>query len=208
VYVGLALCSACTSYGLHLTPTPLPERAQQLGVAFDALVIDRGFGPQWVPNPEFAWRRGVGHGVDLGGRINAGGVEANLRWRLLRQERFTLAAVPGMSFGFVPVTNADTGLFNASALAALLAGMELESRWQLVLGARGAATYAFPLTAFQGEAAGAKMIYLAGGVLGLRCPVGESTFLFPDINVLVPYDSERQQWYFPNIQGGVSLEWE
>jgi hypothetical protein len=204
----LLLCFACSSYGLHLTPAPLPPGSQQLGVSFDALLIDRGFGPQLVPNPELAWRRGVGNGVDLGGRVNAGGVEANLRWRLLQHGAFTLAAVPGMSFGFVPVTNADTGLFNASALASLLGGLELAKRWQLVFGARGAATYAFPFTAFQGEAAGAKMIYLAGGVLGLRCPVGKSTFLLPDVNVLVPYDSELHEWFFPNIQGGVSLEWE
>jgi hypothetical protein len=174
----------------------------------DVLVVDRGLGPQLLPNPEAGWRRGIGDDTDLGARINFGGVEANGRFRVLKSNGLHLALVPGVGVGFVPVTNADSGLFHVSALGAVLGGVELARRSQFVIGARGIASYAFPLTAFRGDAAGAKGIYLVGGVLGVRLPVGESTYLFPDINLLAPYDSDRRQWYFPSIQGGVSLQFE
>ena len=206
--VVLGLLDGCVSYGSHLSATPVPAGQDEVALSADVLVIDRGLGPQLLPNPEAAWRSGLGENMDLGARVNVGGVEANGRFRVLSSTLLELTLVPGVGVGFVPVTNADSGLFHVSALGAVLAGIELDRRNQLVIGARGMASYTFPLTAFSGDAAGAKVIYLVGGVLGVRLPVGESTYLFPDINVLVPYDSDRREWFFPNIQGGVSLQFE
>lgn len=205
---GLLLSLGCATYGSHLSATPVARGTDELSLSADALVIDRGFGPQIVPNPEVGWRHGWGDDFDVGGRANLAGVEANGRLRVLDGEWLDLAVVPGAGFGFVPATNADSGLFNLSALGALLAGVQLQQRSQLVLGPRGIVTYAFPLTAFGGDTSGAKLIYLVGGTLGVRFPVGETTWLFPDVNVLVPYDSDRKEWYFPSIQGGVALQFE
>ncbi len=152
-------------------------------------------------------RWGVVEDLDLGARVNVGTLEANARWRLVDAKAFDLSVVPGGSFGFVPATNQDAGLFNASALGSVLGGIAL-GRSQLVLGARGMATYAFPLTAFRGVAYGAKWFYLPGGTLGVRIAVGETTYLFPDLNVLVPYDTARKEWGFPMIQGGIALQFE
>lgn len=184
-----------------------PE-GDEVTLSADALIIDRGLGPQVVPNPEVGLRLGASKSIDFGGRVNVGGFEANARFRVWESELVELTLVPGAGFGFVPVTNADTGLFNANLLGAVLCGLNVSPRSQLVFGPRTSATYAFPLTAFRGDASGAKMIYHLGGVLGVRVPVGETTYLFPDVNLLFPYDSQTQAWYFPTIQGGVALQLE
>jgi hypothetical protein len=206
--LGCIAVLGCATYGSHLSATPVAPGATELSVSADALILDRGFGPQIVPNPEAGWRIGVGEDLDVGGRLNLGGVEANARWRLLDGGTFDLTLVPGLGLGFVPVTNADTGLFNLNALGALLLGVDLKRDWQLVLGTRGVAQCTFPLTTFRGDTDAAKLFYLAGGTLGLRLPLGKTTRLFPDLNILVPYDSERGEWYFPNIQAGVALTFE
>jgi hypothetical protein len=208
---GLGACLVtlgCASYGSHLSATPLAPGKSELTLSADALILDRGFGPQIVPNPEAGWRIGLGDDVDVGGRLNLAGIEANARFRVFDRGAFDLALVPGLGFGFVPVTNADTGLFNLSALGSLLLGVELKPGWQLVMGGRGMAQGTFPATTFRGDIDAAKLLYLAGGTLGLRLPLGKTTWLFPDVNILVPYDSERNGWYFPNIQAGIGLAFE
>lgn len=197
------LCS-CASYGSHLSATPLPSGARELSLNADALVIDRGLGAQVLPAPELGYRVGLSNDLDVGGRVNAGGFELNLRARVLRGV-LDLAAIPGVGFGFVPVTNAETGLFNAHALTSLVASFHPAPRWDLVLGARGGLTYAFPLTAFRGVTDGDDVFYLLGGVLGVRFPLGERSYLFPDFNLLFPYDSAAGSWTFPTLQGGVAF---
>jgi hypothetical protein len=204
--LALALCTRCASYGSHLSATPVSPGSSELSLAADVLLIDRGFGPQLLPNPEVGLRLGSSEHVDIGGRVNLGSVEANARIRVLNSRRLELTLVPGVGFGFVPATNSDAGLFNVSGLGALLTGINLTARSQLVIGARGVATYAFPLTTFSGDASGARMIYSAGGVLGFRLPLGEKSYLSPELNVLVPYDTDRAEWQFPIFQAGVSYQ--
>jgi hypothetical protein len=196
----------CASYGGHLSASPIDAGNREVTLNADALVIDRGVGPQVLPNPELGLRFGIARHLDVGGRVNAGGVEANGRWRAVASSPVQVAVVPGLGFGFVPFTNRDSGLFNASALATVLTGVNVGQRTQLIVGMRGVATYAFPATTFRGDATGAKMLYLPGGSLGVRFPVGESTYLLPDVNVLVPYDSSTAEWLFPTVQGGLSLQ--
>jgi hypothetical protein len=203
--LALPAASACVSYGQHLTASPLPKGQRELSLNADALVVDRGFGAQVLPNPELGYRVGVGRDWDLGGRVNAGSLETNARWRFARGFA-DWALVPGLGFGFVPVTNQDTGLFNAHLLTSVLSGLHVGERSQLVLGVRGALTYAFPLTAFRGDASGDTLYYLGGGVLGIRFPIGRSAFLFPELNLLCPYDSRRSEWLLPTLQGGVALQ--
>jgi hypothetical protein len=197
------LCS-CASYGSHLSASPLPPGGRQLSVNADLLVIDRGLGPQVLPNPELGYRFGLGESVDIGGRLNAGSFEINTRVRVLRGV-LDLAVIPGVGFGFVPVTNADTGLFNAHGLASLVGSWHPVQSWDVVFGARAGLTYAFPLTAFRGVTAGDDVFYLIGGVLGIRFPIGKRTWLFPDLNLLYPYDTGRKAWNAPTLQGGVAF---
>lgn len=194
----------CASYGSHLSATPLASGARELSVNADALLIDRGLGPQVLPNPELGYRVGLTHDLDVGGRVNAGGFELNARVRVLGGV-VDVAAIPAFGFGFVPVTNAETGLFNAHALGSLVSSWHPAPRWNVVLGARGGLTYAFPMTAFRGVTDGSDAFYLVGGVLGLRFPIGERTYLFPDVNLLYPYDTERRSWTSPTLQGGLAI---
>ena len=198
--------ASCASYGSHVTATPLRPGGTELSLNADALVIDRGFGPQVLPNPELGLRWGLSPNLDLGGRLNAGGVETNLRWRFLHAPGCDVALLGGTGFGFVPATNQDSGVFNANLLGAALGSLAFGEQSQGVLGLRAVATYAFPPSAFRGEASGARMLYMPGGVLGVRFPVGGATYLFPDVSVLVPYDSLRQSWGFPTIQAGIALQ--
>jgi hypothetical protein len=206
--LAVALGSAsCVSYGSHLTAAALSQKQRELSLNADVLVIDRGLGPQVLPNPELGYRMGVQEGFDVGGRVNAGSAEVNARWQLARGS-LDVALVPGVGFGFVPATNADSGLFNAHALGSLLVSQHPAPRWDIVAGLRGALTYAFPLTAFRGDAAGDNLYWLAGGVLGLRFPLGKTTLLFPEVNLLMPYDTSRELWSLPTLQGGVALVFE
>jgi hypothetical protein len=197
--------SGCVSYGSHLTASPLTAGAREVSFNADALVVDRGFGAQILPNPELGYRWGLLPDLDVGGRVNAGGLEGNARWRVARGP-VSGALVPGVGFGFVPVTNRDTGLLNAHLLLSALAGVEIARRSQLVIGARGAVTYAFPLTALRGAGGESTVYWLCGGVVGYRFPVGRQSFLFPELTVLYPYDSRRHDWLFPTVQGGVALQ--
>jgi hypothetical protein len=199
--------SGCVTYGSHLTARSLAAGSRELSLNADALVIDRGLGPQLLPNPELGYRLGVGQSIDVGGRLNAGSLELNARWQLL-SGKAALALVPALGFGFVPVTNRDTGLFNLHALGSALGSFRLRERWDLVVGARGGMTYAFPLTAWRGDASGDSVTLLAGGAIGLRFPLGKRSYLFPDLNLLFPYETQRDEWSFPTFQGGVALAFE
>jgi hypothetical protein len=201
----LAGPAGCVSYGAHLAATPVAPGERELSVNADGLLVDRGLGPQPLPNPELGYRWGVARNWDVGGRVNAGSLETNARWRFA-QGAVDAAFVPGVGFGFVPVTNRDTGLFNAHLLGSLLSGIHWGPGRQLVIGARGALTYAFPLTAFQGENSDDALYVLPGLVLGLRFPIGRGAWLFPELNALRAYDTERGEWLFPTLQGGVALQ--
>lgn len=204
VFVLSGAAGGCVSYGSHLAATPLAAGTRELSLNADALVIDRGLGAQVLPNPEVGYRVGLSRNVDVGGRVNAGSLELNTRVRL-HGGLLDLAVIPGLGFGFVPVTNAETGLFNAHALTSVVAGFHPAPRWDIVLGGRAALTYAFPLTAFRGVNDGDELIYLLGGVFGVRGPLGARSYIFPDINLLFPYRSRDGVWSFPTLQGGVAF---
>jgi hypothetical protein len=201
----LAGATGCVSYGAHLSATPLAPGEREVSLNADALVVDRGLGPQLLPNPELGYRWGIARDWDVGGRLNVGSVEGNARWRFARG-RVRAALVPGFGFGFVPITNRDTGLFNAHLLTSVLAGVELGPGREVVFGARGALSYAFPLTAFRGEASGDELYLLPGVVAGLRFPISGGAWLFPELNLLRAYHTGRGEWLLPALQGGVALQ--
>ncbi len=191
-----------------MTATPVAPGEREWQVAADAVWLDRGYGPQVLPNPQLGLRFGLTPNVDIGGRLNAGSLELDSVMRVVDTSALDLALVPGVFAGFVPVTNSDTGVMQAGAVTSVLLGLHLSSRVDLVLGARGHAAYAFPLTALRGDAAGAKMLYLPGGSAGMRIRLSRSFSIMPELNVSIPYDSLRREWTFPILQGGVSLHFD
>jgi hypothetical protein len=196
----------CASYGSHLAATPIPKGTSELSLNADGMIIDRGLGPQLLPNPEAGLRYGLARDLDVGGRLNAGSLELDGRLRVVHTRAFALSVVPGVGGGFVPVTNADTGLCNANLLGSVLGGFNLGGNDELTLGPRIISTYAFPLTAFQGDTTGARFVHSVGGVLGARFEVGKRFSLSPELNVLMPYDTEREEWYLPAVQGGLGFQ--
>lgn len=208
---GVALASAmsaCANYGAHLNATPVAPGKRAWHVAADAVLLDRGSGPQVLPNPHLGLRFGLGPNVDLGGRLNAGSLELDSVIRVAQTSALDLAIVPGVFAGFVPATNPDTGVMQAGAAASVLASLRLSSRLELVVGAGGRTAYAFPLTALRGDPEGSKMLYMPVGSSGVRVRLGRKLSLMPAISVSIPYDSQRREWTFPILQGGASLHFE
>jgi hypothetical protein len=204
--LGATQILGCASYGSHLAATPLRKSSSELSLNADGMIIDRGLGPQLLPNPEVGLRYGLTRDLDLGGRLNAGTLELDTRVRLVHTPAFALSVVPGVGGGFVPVTNADTGLCNANLLGSILGGFTLGSEDELTLGPRLISTYAFPLTAFQGDSTGARFVHSVGGVIGARFRAGERLSLSPELNFFMPYDTERHEWYLPTVQGGLGFQ--
>jgi hypothetical protein len=200
------LSLGCASYGSHLAATPIRKGGSELSIHADGMIIDRGLGPQLLPNPEASLRYGLTRDLDFGGRLNAGSLELDLRYRFVETRAFSLSVVPGMGGGFVPVTNADTGLCNANLLASLLGGLRVDGEDEVVLGPRVISTYAFPLTAFRGDSTGARFIHALGGVVGARFRAGRRLSLSPELNVFLPYDTDRKEWYLPAVQGGLGFQ--
>jgi hypothetical protein len=209
LHVGLALSAApgCVSYGSHLSATPTAEGELEYSVNADAVVLDRGAGPQILPNPELSIRRGFGQEFDLGLRLNALGAEATSRIGLLDLARYRLTSVPLLGGGFVPATNKDTGLATTTAGVILLNGITIAPRTELVVGVRGQARLDLNAVAIREDFGAATWRFVPGGSFGVRFPVSQRLFLFPEVVVLAPYNLENGAFESPIVQGGVGLQW-
>lgn len=205
--VALFAAPGCVSYGSHLTATPTPPGISEYSVNVDGLIIDRGFGPQVLPNPEASMRWGLSRNVDFGVRVNALGAEASSRIALLRLHSYELTSVPLLGGGFVPATNEDTGLVTTTAGVMLLNGVELGAETSLVLGLRGQMRLDLNAVAVEEDFSAANWSFVPGGSLGVRFPLSRRLFLFPELVVAVPRDLERGVWKFPVFQGGVAVQW-
>ena len=184
----------------------MPGRTEY-SLGADALVLDRGFGPQVLPNPEASIRFGLARELDFGLRVNALGAEASSRIGLVHFERYRLTTLPLLGGGFVPATNQDTELFTTTAGMVLLNGFTLGSRSELVVGLRGQARLGLNAVAVQEDFAEATWSFAPGGSLGVRFPVSERFYLFPEVVVVAPYDLELGAFETPILQGGVAVQW-
>jgi hypothetical protein len=204
----LFLASGCVSYGSHLTATPTAPDRREYSIAADALVLDRGFGPQVLPNPEASIRWGIARELDFGLRVNAIGAEASSRIGLVQAERYRLTTVPLLGGGLVTATNQDTDLVTTTAGVVLLNGFALGSRTDLVVGLRGQARLGLNAVAVQEDFAEASWSFEPGGALGVRFPVSERLYLFPEVVVVTPYALEGGGFKTPIVQGGVAVQWD
>lgn len=209
------LASGCASYGSHLSATPVRPGDNQAGLHVDAILMDRGFGPQVLPNPELGFRVGYSENVDFGGRVNATGFELNSLLRLERSEALDVALSPYLGAGFVPLTNRDTGILRAPLGARLLFGWHASREVDVVLGLTGAVEAQAPLYSLGGRPEYVRFLVSPGGSLGAVFPWGTSLRIHPELNLTAPYDPSDRGYYDadsdgfqkPIVQAGIAFKW-
>ncbi len=201
------LVGGCASYGPHLTATPVPPGKDEFGINADAILVDRGFGPQLLPNPELSLRDGVSENIDWGLRFNVAGLEGNTRFRLARSEWLDFTLSPFLGAGFVPATNRDTGLLRLPIGGRMLLGWHVLPKADVVIGAGAIVDPQFPLTILRGEPTGSKAELSPTATVGSEIALGDALRLNPELNIVPTYDTAAKTWRTVTLQGGVSLRW-
>lgn len=206
----LALLGApgCVSYGSHLSATPTPPGQREYSLNADGLIMDRGFGRQVLPNPEASMRWGLTQRLDFGLRVNALGAEASSRIALLQRGRYRFTVAPLLGGGFVPATNQDTGLATTTAGVLLLNGFTLGADTEVVVGLRSQVRLDLNAVAVREDFSAANWSLVPGGSVGVRFPISQRVFLFPELVVLVPRSLEGGGVQAPILQGGIGIQWE
>lgn len=195
----------CASYGAHLSATPLKPDRDAIGLAADVVVIDRGFGAQVLPNPQLSWRHGLAEDLDLGLIANILSAEFSVRWAFVSRAGARLTAVFGLGLGLVPVTNSDVGLMQAGLSGRLLVGLTLSPNAELTLGFVSLNQLQFGFAAPASGFSNAKFVTLPGLSLGLEYEFRQFS-LHPEVTVVIPYDTEREEWLPVIAQAGVVVQ--
>jgi hypothetical protein len=198
------LSVGCATYNPHLAATPTARGATDLALTADALVVDRGLGPELMVAPDVSLRRGLRDDWDIGARFFPLGVELNARHRLLNSGAFQLSLMPLLTGGVVTYTNADTSFVAMSAGVVALNGFRLGQRSELTLGLRSGLEVGLNAVAVHEDFSAARWRVLGGGSVALAYRVSERWWLSPGLVVLVPYDLDRSETAFPIVQGGVA----
>lgn len=198
---------ACASYSPHQGARLTPMGKNEAAFAADALVIDRGLGPELFALPEFALSRGLSPDWDMGGRVYPFGVELNARHRLLEHGGYLASVMPLFSVSQVSATNADTNFAELTSGAVLLNGVTLGPRLYLSFGLRSQLRLGLNAVSVREDFAAANWALLSGTSAALHWRVSEQSTLIPGIVALFPYDFERDDWDFPILQGGAAITW-
>jgi hypothetical protein len=210
-WLALAGCASvahgCASYSPHQGARLTPMGQNEASFAADALVIDRGLGPELFALPEFALSRGLSHDWDLGGRVYPFGVELNARHRVLEHEAYLASVMPLVSVSQVSATNADTNFVEVTSGGVLLNGITLGPRLYLSLGLRSQLRLGLNAVSVREDFSAANWALLSGTSAALHWRVSEQSTLIPGLVVLFPYDFERDVWDFPIVQGGAAITW-
>jgi hypothetical protein len=210
-----ALLGGCASYGSHLSATPVRPGDNQAGVHADAVLMDRGFGPEVLPNPELGFRVGYSENVDFGGRVNVGGFELNSLARVQRSKHLDVAVSPYLGAGFVPATNRDTGVLRAPLGMRALFGWHASDKVDVIVGLNGAVEAQAPLYAVSGQFEDVRFLVSPGCSLGSEIPWGDSLRIHPELTLTAPYDPADRGPYDggphgfqkPIVQGGFAFKW-
>jgi hypothetical protein len=208
----LSLClpaplASCATYNPHLTATPTAAHTTDLAVTADALVVDRGVGPQVLPAPDVSLRRGIGDAWDIGVRLFPLGAEFSARARLYRSATYELSLLPLFATGIVSATNADTSFVGVGAGLIALNGFRLGKHSVLTLGLRTGLEVGLNAVAVEEDFSAARWRMLVGGSVALDQAMSEKWSVSPGVVVLVPYDLNLAEFQFPLIQGGFSAHW-
>lgn len=201
------LVFACASYSPHHTASLTPPGTNQVSLAADALVVDRGLGPELLGLPEFALSRGLSDDWDAGGRVYPFGVELNAKRRLVQSGNTLTSLMPLFAVSQVTATNADTSFVDLNAGALLLNGIDLGPKLALTLGFRSQLRLGLNAVAVREDFDAARWALLTGMSTALSWRFSDQSTLLPGVVVLAPYDFDRDDWDFPIIQGGCAVTW-
>jgi len=201
------LAVACASYSPHHTARLTPPGTNEVSLAADALVVDRGLGPEVLGLPEFALSRGLSEDWDAGGRVYPFGIEFNAKRRLVRDGKALVSVMPLLSASQVTATNADTSFVDLNAGALLLNGIELGPKLALTVGFRSQLRLGLNAVAVREDFDAARWALLTGASAALSWRLSAQSTLIPGVVVLAPYDLDRDDWDFPIVQGGGAVTW-
>ena len=198
---------ACASYSPHQGARLTPMGKNEAAFAADALVLDRGLGPELFALPEFALSRGLSRDWDLGGRVYPFGLEVNARHRILERGGYLASVMPLFAVSQVSATNPDTNFVELTSGGVLLNGITLGPRLHLSLGLRSQLRLGLNAVSVREDFDAANWALLSGTSAALHWRVSEQSTLIPGVVVLFPYDFERDDWDFPLFQGGAAITW-
>lgn len=198
---------ACASYSPHHAARLTPAGKNEASFATDALVVDRGLGPEVFALPEFALSRGLSDDWDAGGRVYPFGVELNARHSVLQGCGAIVSVMPLLAVSQVTATNADTSFVDVNAGAILLNGLRLSPKLDLTLGLRSQLRLGLNAVAVREDFDAARWALLTGTSAALHWRVLSKSTLVPGVVVLFPYDLDRNVWDFPIFQGGAAITW-
>ena len=198
----------CASYSNRMAATVLEPGAREVGLALDALVVERGRDHVPWPLPEISYRRGLRPGVDIGGKLHPIGGEGSVRVALAERGRLRLAAVAGLALGFEPVTNNTTDLLYARAVPRLIAELAPGDRgggWPAVIAAvTPSVTLTGPATMFAGVTEAARLILRPGAALATRWRIRSGRALWLELSVQPAY-AIGDGWLAAAFQGGTAI---
>jgi hypothetical protein len=205
----LAVAAAgCTSYSNRLAATPLAEGTGEIGVAVDALVVERGREYIALPLPELSYRRGLRPGIDIGGTAHLAGSEASIRFALLDRGRVALAWAGGLALGFEPITNNTTDVVYARATPRLVAEMRPghpQSQWPTwIVTAAPSLTFTGPATMFRGITDAARFIARPGAAIAARWQLAGTRAFWLELTAQPAY-AIGDGWIAASYQSGAAF---
>lgn len=208
----LAACVAaggagCASFSNHLTPRPTEKGKTEFHATADFIAFkQQNNKQQLLPNLEIGIRHGLSDRADIGGKLYAFGLELNSRVAIVRSDTFDVGVVPGASAAFVSYATTEEAKFLALAFGMpLLFGLRMGGAGQLVFGPRLGAQIATQTNSNLSDASGVLTLQ-PGGTLGVQLDLGDNFALFPEVNVIYPYNTDRESFEKPQWQGGLSFQ--
>jgi hypothetical protein len=208
--LALAIVSTgCASFSTHLTPRPTSQGKTEIDAHVDVLAFTDDDGTRAVlPNVEMSIRYGLSDTVDIGGKLNAAGVEMNSRVALVLSDGFDLGVVPGAGVLAASGTAGHPQVVLLTFGMPLLAGVRVTPTTTLLLGAKFSVHIATgkPENNDVGFASSGEVVLYPGGVIGLELMLTDNFALFPEINFLFPYLIDFDKFTRPVYQGGLAFQ--
>lgn len=206
VAIVFVLASGCASYTTHISPAPTPKGELRMGVNAGALSLDRGPSRQYLPSLEMTVRYGLSERVDIGGKANLLGAELNTKV-VLREGDTSIAVVPGTGLGVGALGSDTQETFYVSFGAPVLFGFTFGDTQvvtgvkTLVQAASGDRVSTTTTTRRTGD-----LVLLPGTLLGVRFRLTDTVVLFPEVDVHVGYDVDREAWQDPVFQASIGVQ--
>lgn len=197
----------CASYSTRLSPRPIPKGETELGLSADLWLSERKTqGRAILPVAEMSLRYGLSDRVDIGGKINLLGGELNAKVALLRNDVVAIAVAPGAGLQLSAVNSDNLNdLLIGTFHLPVLAGVRLGDSAEVIVG--GKLLLHVPAgTGNDGGVNPGDLIFLPGGVLGLRLILSENFALFPELNIHFPYNVDLERWRTAVFQGGLGFQ--